>query len=560
MKSKWDVLTLTFIVTILISGCIGQEEKKVERGSLIIRDFSSDTSTITAGDIIELMLEVENVGGVIAKNAYADLYGVIFDEDILNWKILEPTGENPKHFDFIDDLLPAEKGIPGERKPHVWLLRSPSGLMADTVYTFGVRVGFDYSTDVSGILTFISADYWRSLSQDKKEELSKKGGISQLSQTPGPLSINLYAGDVARPFVVYDPTQKQYILKIIINNVGTGKPTNNKVSIVKQTASTGLSISCPEEIILSRGESATVPCELTLNSPESIKNRQDFTLSLEFEYNWYVDSSTDVTVKKSLMATIRRPTTTPGPMTTTTTPTITSTITETTTTPIIINNEGACRLRGNDLPPYVPEPFSPFDEINIYSSGKVKELVDDCVASHSSKLDRVKCLVKWSYDHLDGIVYDHSFECWCVGRKNLNPNDVISCAQKYNWPSGCEGCGVCIDFATTLYSLLVTCGSDCGIDSENLYLVTGCLGRQGKCTGCHAWLLYKHPTLGWVFLDPTNPNLASVDQYFTPIRSYPCVTFYIDNLYHYYTHSTPDGQVKDSMCPGYGIDLETCGG
>ena len=222
-------------------------------------------------------------------------------------------------------------------------------------------------------------------------------------------------------------------------------------------------------------------------------------------------------------------------------------------------SQEGCRLVSSFfLPPYNTCPSSPHDEVGVYCSGKVKEIVDSCM-SFDSQLDRVKCIVRWSYNHFDGIVYDHSSTCWCVGRRGLNPNDIISCAQTKVFPSGCKGCGQCIDFATTLYSLLMTCGQDCGITTHNLYLVSGCLASHGKCVGCHEWLLYKHPSAGWVFIDPTITQLmGAVDQYFASITSYPCITFSIENLDSTCTWSTPDSLVASNMCPGWGIDLSTC--
>jgi hypothetical protein len=221
--------------------------------------------------------------------------------------------------------------------------------------------------------------------------------------------------------------------------------------------------------------------------------------------------------------------------------------------------EEGCLGSDSVLPPYNFCPISPYDEIGVYCSGKVKEIVDNCISSFNSKLDRVKCIVGWSYSHFDSIVYDFSYKCWCIGRKGLNPNDVISCAQTQIFPAGCGGCGVCVDFATTLYSLLMTCGQDCDVSTDNLYLVNGCLSRRGMCTGCHAWLLYKHPTTGWVFVDPTITSLmGSVDGYFSSIINYPCIMFSIDNLDKNCMWETPDGLVRSDMCPGWGIDLSTC--
>jgi len=210
-------------------------------------------------------------------------------------------------------------------------------------------------------------------------------------------------------------------------------------------------------------------------------------------------------------------------------------------------------------PPYGTCPVGPdLDEIGVYCSGKVKERVDACSAL-ATEIDRVKCLIGWAYSHFDNVVYDHSMDCRCVGRKGLGPNDVIECAEApITFPPGCGGCGVCVDFATTLYSMLMTCGSDCGITTDNCYMVGGCLAFGARCDGCHSWLLYKHPTHGWVFVDPTITSLPHIDGYFMPINQYPCINFGIDNLASGCLQQTPDSLVRDTLCSGYGIDLRTC--
>jgi len=218
-------------------------------------------------------------------------------------------------------------------------------------------------------------------------------------------------------------------------------------------------------------------------------------------------------------------------------------------------------------PPYelYPLPF-PLDFYGTYSSDPLRKIVDNCISLSSSKLERSKCIINWSYNSFPQT-YDYSYNCWCVGQKNLRPNDVVSCAENLHFPDTCEGCGVCVDFSTTLYSMLVSCGPECNINTDNLYLVSGCLaGRklgeaENSCVGCHSWLLYNHPNERWVFVDPTNPSLTSfIDQYFSRIPDYPCITFFIQNLDNNYMYSTPDDKVDSELCPGWGINIGTCPG
>lgn len=209
-------------------------------------------------------------------------------------------------------------------------------------------------------------------------------------------------------------------------------------------------------------------------------------------------------------------------------------------------------------PPYNLCSDRPYDYIGVYCSGNVRKLVDGCIISHTLALDRVKCLIDWAYSNFPQV-YDHSNTgCACVGRFNLGPDDIISCVNTKKFPRGCQGCGRCIDFSTTLYSLLISCGKDCAIDTDSLYIANGYVMVNGVC-GSHSWLLYKHPGLGWVFVDPTNPSYTqSLDGYFGRISSYPCITFELENLEHKCIWSTPDGEVRSNMCKGWGSDLSGC--
>jgi hypothetical protein len=304
-KMKKILFLLMLIGVVLASGCLGtQVEKKPAPGTngLIISDFYPDANVVQAGYTVYLNLEVQNVGGAKATNIDVSLYGVTFGKGDFDWDLTQGK-QSFKYADEMNltELRPPEEGIPGEVAPmYTWTLIAPRGIKADTPYSFDVRVGYDYTTDVTGVLTFVSKTYWESLSKSEKEALAKKAGVSQLTQTGGPISVTLYAGTRQMPFVVYSG-QNTYILRVTITNVGSGEPKDT-IRLVSQKASTGMSISCavpPDGIRLSRGKTASFSCTLTLTDT-NILNKQDFTVGLGFEYGWRVDSSTEITVQKPL--------------------------------------------------------------------------------------------------------------------------------------------------------------------------------------------------------------------------------------------------------------------
>lgn len=294
------ILPLFMLIGVIVaSGCIGQQQTTpTGTNGLVITDFSPDATTLMADDTVNLNLEVQNVGGAKATDVNANIYGVTIGTGDFDWKMT--SGE--QNFQLTNQLLPPEQGIPGELTTYVWTLRAPRGIKSDTVYSFDTRIDYKYSTDVTGIVTFVSQDFWNSLSKSEKDALASKAGISQLTQTGGPLSVTLYAGVRQRPFVV-DPNQTEYSLRITINNVGSGEPVDT-IKLVSALTSTGIRVVCPDTVYnpgvkLSRGKTASFSCKLYLDNT-GITNKQDFTISLSFNYDWRVDSSTDITVQKPL--------------------------------------------------------------------------------------------------------------------------------------------------------------------------------------------------------------------------------------------------------------------
>jgi hypothetical protein len=291
---------LMLIGVVLASGCVGQTTTKQPTGAngLIISDFSPDASKIMADDSVNLNLEVQNVGGAPANTVNVYLYGVTFGTGDYDWSI-----EGLQSFLLTEQLLPPEEGVPGELATNVWTLRAPKGIKSDTTFTFDTRIDYEYTTDVTGMLTFVSKSYWDSLSREEKQAMTAKAGFSQMTQTGGPISITMYAGQRTRPFVI-DPSVDHYTMRVTVNNIGSGEP-RDVIKLTSADASTGISIDCDDGaysgLTLSRGKTASFSCDIIPGTEAmAISNKQDFTTSLSFSYGWRVDSSTDIIVQRAL--------------------------------------------------------------------------------------------------------------------------------------------------------------------------------------------------------------------------------------------------------------------
>ena len=153
----------------------------------------------------------------------------------------------------------------------------------------------------------------------------------------------------------------------------------------------------------------------------------------------------------------------------------------------------------------------------VYCSPPIREVVEDCIVKYDYPNERFKCLVNYAYKNFYHY-YDET--CVCLGSYEKTPQDYLNCFMGKGKIKECiMGCGECIEMAATLYSMLVTCGDVCGVNVNDIYLV----GGQVEMGRLHAWILYNHPTYGWVFLDPTNPTLTDrLDGMFEYPENYPC--------------------------------------
>ena len=290
------MVLLSLILIVIISGCGGQQTiqtGKVNDG-IIIKDFSFDQSEVYAGDYVKLNLEVQNMGekeGILTR---ATIYG--------GWLTGEGVITDKK--DILDPAIPSEN-FEGGAKYFKWTNNAPLGIQASTNYQFGVRVKYDYQTEYIGTVRFVNPTYLDSLSKQQKDSLIVSNGIISSTVSNGPLNINPISG---RSFIVGSLTSVP--IKFGIKNVGSGYPYivegDYSVKIISQTG-----VSCTtDNIKLSRGETGTFICDFSV--PSGFGNYVDKTFKIIFNYSYYVDSMTSITVNPSGV-----PTTTTASTTTT---------------------------------------------------------------------------------------------------------------------------------------------------------------------------------------------------------------------------------------------------
>jgi hypothetical protein len=319
MKGKWLLILLVFIV--ILSGCTfpggGGGAQTVSGNGIVITKFSPDFSEIRSGEPIMLTLSIQNVGGAIANNIVAQIFGGVssgtgwvFDADTPATKALTPSSLRPA--DPVNNL-------PGESLDYVWRVTSPAGLKVKTSYDAGIRVYYIYNTSAIATVRFYTNSYLKSLPQTQYQSLIKSAGVISQASSAGPISISFSTG--ARPLVIYGTPGETYALQITFNNVGSGNaidPTStpwpnseyrNLYYITYTLKTNGLILNCPKQdgtqtgdttsfsdkILLAGGKLKTVFC--TIKSPGSaVINSQDYTINVEASYGYFVESKATINV------------------------------------------------------------------------------------------------------------------------------------------------------------------------------------------------------------------------------------------------------------------------
>jgi len=288
MKS---LLILLLIFVILISGCVEQETLVTTgtKDGVKIKGFSFDRSSIYAGDPVGLNLEIQNVGDVEAELQAIKIYG------LMNRTVELKTD------DILSPGLPNEN-IEGESQYYREIFEAPY-VSASTTFNFGARVEYRYRSIYTGTLRVVEGSYLESLSAEDRDSLLDNSGVISASVTGGPLSVSPVKG---RGFIVDGGSMTRPIL-FKVTNAGSGytytgsiETGNYQVTIT----SDGLEYcgivegGTPNPTIkLSKGKSRIFSCNFT--TPSEVVNKMDVIFSISFDYNYYVDGTTTITIEPS---------------------------------------------------------------------------------------------------------------------------------------------------------------------------------------------------------------------------------------------------------------------
>ena len=284
------IILSSIILFVVISGC-GDQQLTIEsvNDGIVIKEFSFDKSEAYSGDYVSLNLELQNIGEVEGTLRDISVFGGWLSSPI-SYTITEA------------DLEPAytSENVGGESRYYRERIRVDSLVSSDTDYRFGVRVKYDYQTEFIGTIRFVDPDYLDTLNKEQRDDLIVSNGIISSSVSNGPLDMNAMSG---RSFIVVgsDPVY----IKFNIKNVGSGYTyvLENDYSVsILSTTPVGLNcynneVDLSDIIRLSRGEKSTFICVFPV--PTSFENYVDRSFKIVFDYYYYTDESTSITVNPS---------------------------------------------------------------------------------------------------------------------------------------------------------------------------------------------------------------------------------------------------------------------
>lgn len=302
---KKTLVYVLLISVVLLSGCVGTGEKAGLATGIIIKEFSSDFVEYTSGEPVVVYLTLQNIGESDAKNVKVKL----FQLNPAEWGSASfPEKELP----ILRRAVPVAN-IPGEEAIVEWELTAPHIKTSKEEFIASCGISYEYETNATATLRFVTNDYLRSLKSTEQEKIRKSSGLVKYTSSNAPIKVSFSTQD--RPFVVYKPGDK-FSFQIIITNVGQGNVFDKEADNGEMTARSRyklrinkpdiagekVDIDCPTlgsatggyyQVELRKGESKILSCTATV---KDIVNIMDGNIFVNLKYGYYIDSSTTIKV------------------------------------------------------------------------------------------------------------------------------------------------------------------------------------------------------------------------------------------------------------------------
>lgn len=290
---KNELVLFLLVGAVFLSGCIGQGGPSggSAGNGVIIQSFSPDLSSIEGGGEVGLTLTIKNIGGMDAIDLQASLLGI-------NWV----GSSNTQTLERLSKADPTT-GAQGEDYTFDWSVTTPESKSSDITYDIGARVTYSYSTVSETQLRIATRAYYKTITQPGSKQ-TKIFGIVKTMTTSGPFAVTVSS---RVPYV--ESGDKPFRVQFVLQNAGSGRTyaddiaTNlDKVKKINVTLDTeDITDSCFQSgtnanVKLSGGKGKTFYCDISV---PGITNYIEKVITVNITYDYFVDSTTSVTVLKA---------------------------------------------------------------------------------------------------------------------------------------------------------------------------------------------------------------------------------------------------------------------
>ena len=297
------------ILAIVISGCTSDGGGTTSAGgSVVIKSFSADETSLRGNDKATLSAEIVNSGDSRATAVRIQLLELDLaciaptcDSTTTQWGL-----QNGKVSDTVSDLRVSQTGEEAIPKQYNWRVQAPmlpANLEQD--YQAIARVSFAYSTTTLKQIKLVTYEEYQRL-KDRGETLQ----VTTAQPSNGPLGIDVRVNEPIR----IEDASETFMLVIEVTNLAGGNTflgTDPNAVLqwnwanLKLTLPTGLSMSdsgdCTSIITtaglnveLSKGSNYRIACEVSAAAPAV---STDKTVIVRADYGYFVDSKLSAPMK-----------------------------------------------------------------------------------------------------------------------------------------------------------------------------------------------------------------------------------------------------------------------
>ena len=315
------------VILLFISGCVTDSSSSSSFGSssflgygegIKIKSFGFSSNKVYSGQPTILSFDMQNLGAKDANDIYIYLYGLSSGDN--EWfddlSRIAYTGTNavddddPRILKYDSLMSPIQSlNSNGESAYISWVLDAPKYLPEGQIfkYSAGVRVCYPYETTSTSKIEVLDDEEY--LARDRENKLKKHPII--IDTSAGPLNVVM---TTEQPMMLTERSKLTFRVKLV--DRGSGTITDNECDEAFDWEDNVLDLFALHDRItvtldghgckvgledlyfkLSGSGSPTADFPVTCTIPRVDVPERSFDLKMKFEYNYFIDKGTDISVE-----------------------------------------------------------------------------------------------------------------------------------------------------------------------------------------------------------------------------------------------------------------------